>query len=105
MGAGAVGEQVELLFFDAVHHVAAGAVQVFVGQRDPVDPLPQHLQRAVFDEILLAVIREARGEPLRQSQPFIERAKQDGAPIRTDVAPLEIRVNGAAPKPLEFQLH
>jgi len=30
MGAGAIGEHVQLLFFDAVLHIAARAVHVFV---------------------------------------------------------------------------
>ena len=65
-------------------------VQVFVTQRQPVDPLRQHLFQALLDPLRLPVIREAASNAPQQSQLAISLAQQQRTTLGGQPAALEL---------------
>ena len=89
-----VGEQRE-------HRVVAQlvvVVDVLVAERDADDPLPDQRRQRVHHLVLLALVDEARGDPLDQPDRAIGVPQQQPAGVRTQGAAVE---RGHHPPPSE----
>jgi hypothetical protein len=92
-----VGEQRE-------HRVVAQLVvivHVLVAERDAHDPLPDQGRQGVHHLVLLAVVLEARGDPLDQPDGSISVPQQQTAGVRSHCAAVERRHHPPPAKSLQ----
>jgi hypothetical protein len=65
-------------------------VQILIGQRQPIDPLPQHLFQTVLDPLPLSVIRKAASHASQQTYLAIRLTQQKRTALSTQPASLEL---------------
>jgi hypothetical protein len=64
-------------------------VDVFVAQRQPVNPLRQHLFNRVLDQILVPAVRKTLRQTRQQVQTLVGLAKKKRPAIGTDRSTIE----------------
>ena len=64
-------------------------VEIFIAQRQTVDPLRDHLQNGVFDQILIPVVEKTLRHARQQIQAFVGLAQQECSAVGTDRAAVE----------------
>ena len=79
-------------------------VDIFVAERDPVDPLRDQLRQRVLDLSRMAEIREAARHPIQQGEPPIHFPQQHAAAVRREPAPVEAADHAAAAQGVKFEL-
>lgn len=79
-------------------------IEVFVAQRQAIDPLANQFQYAVLDEFLTSVVRETRRQSSCDTQAHIDFAQQQRPAIRTDVSPIKRPHDRTTAQDLEARL-
>ena len=80
-------------------------VEVLVAQRQPVDALAHQLAHAVLAALGVAMIAEARRQPLQQLQPPVDLAQQDRSPVGADRAAVKPRRHSPPEMLAELELN
>lgn len=79
-------------------------VEILILQAQSHDALADERGRAMLDKNGIAVVGEALGETAANIQAQVHFTKQQRAPVRTDMPPIEGRLNLPATKLLQFHL-
>ncbi len=73
-------------------------VEIFIAQRQAVDPLRQQCRQRMLDEALIAAVAEARGEAARQTPAGIDLAQPRSPAVAGERAAGKIHHHFAGPE-------
>jgi hypothetical protein len=79
-------------------------VEIFIAQTEAEDSLLEEIDERVLDAIGIAMIGEAAGELLNDSESLLDFAEQEPAAIGRDFSSIERRGNLARMERLEFEM-